>query len=94
MSSDINNIYAILKLRTLSSRTKIIVNDDSELTFNQTLHFLASVSIIIILIINTLYKCYILHDYTSFHINHYRCKDNAFFLNSEYMNTKTFFSFR
>jgi len=43
ISIDINNIYAILKLRTLSSRTKIIVNDFSELTFNQTLHFPASV---------------------------------------------------
>jgi len=43
MSSDINNIYAVLKLRTLSSRTKIIVNDFMSLSFNQTLHFPASV---------------------------------------------------
>jgi len=42
MSSDINNIYAILKLRTLSSRTKIIVNN-TNLSFNQTLHFPATV---------------------------------------------------
>jgi len=39
MVNDINNIYAILKLRTLSSRTKIIINDLNTLVINQTLHF-------------------------------------------------------
>ncbi|ORX77508.1 hypothetical protein BCR32DRAFT_270629 [Anaeromyces robustus] len=42
-SNDFNNIYVILKLRTLSSRTKIIINNSNDLSFNQTLHFPASV---------------------------------------------------
>ncbi|ORX53355.1 hypothetical protein BCR36DRAFT_411131 [Piromyces finnis] len=43
MINDINNVYAILKLRTLSTRTKIIINDANTLSFNQTAHFPASV---------------------------------------------------